>query len=124
MTFNETFYLDTYAIFEIIRGSKDYAKYRDTNKMLTVFNIIEMHYKILREFDTETARLYALKYNKHIVDFSLQDIFDANEFRAKNKHKKMSFTDCLGYVLAKKKRIKFLTGDKEFEGLENVEFVK
>ena len=33
-------------------------------------------------------------------------------------------TDCIGYILAKNIGIKFLTGDKEFENLDNVEFVK
>ena len=33
-------------------------------------------------------------------------------------------TDCIGYIMAKKLNIKFLTGDKEFENFLNVEFVK
>ena len=33
-------------------------------------------------------------------------------------------TDCIGYIIAKRLGMKFLTGDKEFEGFENVEFVK
>ncbi len=33
-------------------------------------------------------------------------------------------TDCIGYIFAKQLGIKFLTGDKEFENLDNVEFVK
>ena len=36
----------------------------------------------------------------------------------------VSMTDCVGYILAKQLGIKFLTGDKEFEHLDNVEFVK
>ena len=32
--------------------------------------------------------------------------------------------DCIGYILAKRLSIKFLTGDKEFEKLDDVEFVK
>ena len=37
------------------------------------------------------------------------------EFRLKWKDRKVSMTDCIGYVMAKRLGIKFLTGDKEFE---------
>ncbi len=46
------------------------------------------------------------------------------QFRLKWKDRKVSIPDCIGYVMAKNLDIKFLTGDKEFEGLDNVEFVK
>ena len=38
--------------------------------------------------------------------------------------RKLSMTDCIGYMMAKQWGIKFLTGDKEFEDMENVEYVK
>ena len=46
------------------------------------------------------------------------------KFRYNNKKKEMSMTDCISYFMAKELGIKFLTGDKEFENLENVEFAK
>ena len=49
---------------------------------------------------------------------------EAIRFRKEKKKKNMSYTDCIGYVYAKKHGMKFLTGDKEFAHLENVEFVK
>jgi hypothetical protein len=36
----------------------------------------------------------------------------------------LSYVDALGYVIATKMKIKFLTGDNAFEGMENVEYVK
>ena len=33
-------------------------------------------------------------------------------------------TDCVGYVVAKRVGVKFLTGDREFKDMPNVEFVK
>jgi len=33
-------------------------------------------------------------------------------------------TDCVGYVLAIRNNLKFLTGDEKFENKKNVEFVK
>jgi len=46
------------------------------------------------------------------------------QFRIKNRHKNLSMTDCISYIMAKRLGIKFLTGGKEFKNLENVEFVK
>jgi len=46
------------------------------------------------------------------------------KFRKKNKKRNLSYTDCIGYVYATENDLIFLTGDKEFENLENVEFVK
>ena len=59
-----------------------------------------------------------------IASVNKRTIIEAMYFRAKNKNKKFSMADCISYFMAKNLGIKFLTGDKEFEGLENVEFVK
>ena len=45
-------------------------------------------------------------------------------FKIKNIKRSLSYADCIGYIIALRYGIKFLTGDKEFETLENVEFVK
>jgi predicted nucleic acid-binding protein len=46
------------------------------------------------------------------------------KFRLKEKAKRLSYVDAIGYQLALEKNAKFLTGDKEFKGMKNVEFVK
>ena len=51
-------------------------------------------------------------------------IKEANEFRLKNYRRDLSYVDCIGYILARKLNAKFLTGDKQFENFEGVEFVK
>ena len=45
-------------------------------------------------------------------------------FRIDNKGKNFSFFDCVGYVFAIENNIKFITGDREFQSMEGVEFVK
>ena len=39
-------------------------------------------------------------------------------------NKKLSIPDAIGYTVAKRLGIKFLTGDKEFEHMEDTEFIK
>ena len=38
--------------------------------------------------------------------------------------KKLSTPDSFGYITAQKYGLKFLTGDKQFKGMNGVEFVK
>ena len=58
------------------------------------------------------------------IDFNGEDIKKAAELRAEHKKRDLSMTDCIGFALAERLGIKFLTGDKEFENFDNVEFVK
>ena len=51
-------------------------------------------------------------------------IKEANELKLKINRRDVSYVDCLGYTLAKKLGVKFLTGDEQFKDMENVEFVK
>jgi predicted nucleic acid-binding protein len=54
------------------------------------------------------------------------DYLNASEFRlsANRTGKKLSLVDALGYSYSRKLGIKFLTGDKEFSGMENIEYAK
>jgi predicted nucleic acid-binding protein len=47
-------------------------------------------------------------------------------FRLKMKRgkKNLSYVDALGYIIAEKLGVKFLTGDNAFDGMDNVEYVK
>ena len=59
-----------------------------------------------------------------LIDYDFTIIKEAAIMRVIHKKRNISMTDCVGYCTAKKLGIPFLTGDKEFEFLENVEFVK
>ena len=64
------------------------------------------------------------EYSKCVVNFNIDDIKDTTKLKIKYAKRKLSIPDSIGYVMAKRLKIKFLTGDKMFEDLENVEFVK
>lgn len=87
---------------------------------------MELYYKSLRDFGKKLADKFYARFLDYAIDFDDGIIKEAMEFRLnmKNKGKDLSYTDCIGYILAKKKKVKFLTGDKEFKNLPNVEFVK
>ncbi len=58
------------------------------------------------------------------IDYDKNTIEMASRLKLQYKRRNLSMTDCIGYTIAKNLGIKFLTGDKEFQDLENVEFVK
>ena len=120
----EEYFFDTYAIFEIIGGNKSYEKYTDKIITLTKLNIFELFYNALKDFGEQEANKIIEIYYPSVVEYNKEVIKEAAKLRLKYKKKDLSMADCIGYIVAKKLGIKFLTGDKEFEDLENVEFVK
>lgn len=120
-----SFFFDTYALFEIIEGNPNYERYSKGISLITTkLNLMELHYGLLRTEGKEVADKYYNYYLKFTIDFSDEDIKRANELRLQMKKQDISYVDCLGYIIAKRCGAKFLTGDKEFEGMDNVEFVK
>ena len=118
------FLFDTYAIIEIIKGNKNYERYLDSEFIINDFIITELSYWIIKEHGVELLDRYVDKYKKFVKRIETETIKKAMEFRYRNKNKKLSTTDCVSYIQAKELGIKFLTGDKEFEKLDGVEFVK
>ncbi len=78
----------------------------------------------MKDFGFEKAEELLQRFKKFVVDFDDTDIKFAANFRFDNKKSNLSMADCIGYVVAKRLHVKFLTGDKQFEHFENVEFVK
>ncbi len=70
------------------------------------------------------AEKYYQKFLPFCYEITDDIIKSACEFRLINKEKELSYVDCIGYIIAKKLNIKFLTGDKDFENINNVEFIK
>lgn len=120
----EIFFFDSYAIIEIIKGNINYLNYADAIIIITQLNLFEVYYGILREGTEYDADLFMRKYRQYVLDYDESVIKNAAKFRLEYKKRNLSMTDCIGYCLAKKWGIKFLTGDKEFERMEQVEFVK
>ena len=122
-TTKKSFVFDTYALIEIAKRSKPYEQYLSCDMIINNFIFAEYCYDLLKtEGKIDSKRVEELK--KRIKSIEPQWIIEAMVFRYANKKQKMSTTDCISYIMSQKLGIPFLTGDKEFEGLPNVEFVK
>ncbi len=120
----KVFLADTYALIELVGGNINYKPYLNHVLLTTKFNLIELYYHFLHDYDKETADKYLKLYSNFVILISYNCIRDGMEFKLKNKKEKLSYVDCIGYARAKELNIKFLTGDNKFENKENVEFVK
>ena len=118
------FFWDSYAIIEIVKGNINYFSYGDEQIIFSIFNLVEIYFAILRDFGKKTAEGIYEKYYPAVINIPDNILKEAMEFRLKNKTKRLSYADCIGYMYALRNNMFFLTGDKEFENLKNVEFVK
>ena len=119
-----TYFFDTYAIIEIIKENKNYKPYSREEIITSILNLGELYYALLRDFDEKLANEWKEKLKECYLNINEGIVINAMKFKFENKNKNFSFIDCISYVLAKENNLKFLTGDKEFEDLDNVEFVK
>ncbi len=123
------YFFDTYALHEIEEGSDNYLQFsQDVGIVTTSLNLMELYYSCLVKESQAAAEEKFSHFRPFCIEASDEVLKEAAMMRAQMKAKlnksNLSYVDCIGYVLAKKLKVKFLTGDREFEGLDNVEFVK
>lgn len=116
-------FFDSYALFEIMNGNPAYERLKDEIIITSALNIGELYYGILKTGD-KSGEDWLAQLKPDLIEIDIETMKNAMKFRYANRQKKLSMVDCVGYSLAQKLRMPFLTGDKEFEGLPNVEFVK
>ncbi|MBS3150934.1 type II toxin-antitoxin system VapC family toxin [Candidatus Woesearchaeota archaeon] len=122
------YYFDSYALIELTKGSENYKPYIYTEGIFTFLNLIECYHSWFSELGEEKANFYFSLFKKYCVPVVDDDIKKGVKLRIQmrnqDKFQKPSFADCIGYVIALRFGVKFLTGDNAFKNMENVEFVK
>jgi uncharacterized protein len=119
------FFYDSYAIIEYLNNNPRFVPYFENHTgILTAFNLVEVYYSALLSAGKEKADVTFDILYPLVVEPSKVVLKQAMVFRMQQKKQKLSYADCVGYYIAQERKIKFLTGDKQFEGLKNVEFLK
>jgi predicted nucleic acid-binding protein len=119
------FFYDSYAIIEYLKGNKKYQKYfKEPIGVTTRLNLMEVYYSLLG--NEEYAEEIYSSFLSVVIDLSDVDIRNAMKKRKelKQQGQNISYADAIGYSISIERKIKFLTGDREFKDLPNVEFVK
>jgi len=121
-----SYFIDTYAMIEYLSGNKRYSKYFDQELHTSKLNLMELYFLVLREHGEDIAERSYTTFRAFETGFNDADVKEAMKMRLRLKAGKthLSYADALGYQLAKRLGVKFLTGDAAFEVLPNVEFVR
>ena len=118
------YFYDTYAVMELGKGNPQYKPFENQPFVMSVMNVGELYQISLREQGKEAADKWFTTFTAELLEITPEIMVKAVYFRFLNKKKNISLTDAVGYILALKHKLKFLTGDKEFRNLPNVEFIK
>ena len=122
------YYADTYALVEILKGNPVYQRYAEGALLTSEFNILELAYALVRDYGSRRALeiIRAVRTYVTIIRALDEDCVRASMLRLelRKRGKNLSLIDALGYAIAKRLSIPFLTGDQEFENLEGVEYVR
>lgn len=116
--------LDTYALVEIVRNNPKFEKYVSQEIILNNLTLAEFYGVLLREHGEKTADYWFKKLERFSFQVPKEILIEAVKFKHKYRKQKISFFDAVGYIFSLKHGLKFVTGDKEFEKLPNVEFIK
>lgn len=85
---------------------------------------MELHYGLVISLGEARADHYYDKFRPYVIPIGNDLLKTASKFRAHSRKKNFSYIDCIGYCMARMRNARFLTGDKQFEGMEGVEYVK
>ena len=121
---HEKYLFDTFAIVEILNGNPHYQPFLESGMVINDFVYAEVAYYFFQRFPWSKALEFLQPLPAVCLRADPPIVNEAMRLRLQWKKRKVSTTDCISYVMAKKVGIKFLTGDKQFEGEENVEFVR
>jgi len=119
-----SYFFDTYALVEITKNNENYNKYVSYPIVTTTLNLSEFYFYLLSNLDKEKVDDIVGEFNFSFLEINEETAKEAAKFRKINYKRKLSYVDCIGYILSKKTGFKFLTGDEFFENVKNVEFAK
>jgi len=122
---NEVTYLfDSYALIALYEKDPAYEPFATVNAATTYLHVLETYYALSREgYSTSEIEEFFQVLTSLCINLDFNWIPLAVAFKKKHHKKKLSYADCIGYVVAQQQSMLFLTGDKEFEHIQGVKFV-
>jgi predicted nucleic acid-binding protein len=114
-------------MLEFLGGNRAYLKYIPGTELGTsILNLIELYYHALRDGGEKKADDSYRFFRQYEMQVKPMDIRNSMKFRLSSRARKtdLSYADAIGYSMADRLNMKFLTGDNAFYDMPNVEFVK
>jgi hypothetical protein len=118
-------FFDTYALYQIGKGINSYLPFvKHAQPKTTLMNLYEMYYIFCKEGQERIAEQFFERLLPHCIEILPEDVKNAAIFRLKHIKHDFSYIDALGYCIALRKGLLFLTGDDAFKNFEQVTFIK
>ena len=118
------YFFDTYAVIEMHLANPNYESFSNYPIIISDLNIGEIYLFLVRNYGKSVALELLSGYSFKIASLSSELVIEAADFKFKHKEKRLSWADCIGYVVSRQQNLLFLTGDIQFRGMPDVEFVK
>ncbi|MDE1819965.1 MAG: PIN domain-containing protein [Euryarchaeota archaeon] len=118
---------DSYAFFEHVGGNPRYQRvFHERDVVTTAMNVLEVYHVLRRQLAPEVALKHAQACLSYVTDVPREVALAAAEFKEDmvTRKRNCSYIDAWGYEAARALGRKFLTGDRAFEGIAHVEFLK
>jgi predicted nucleic acid-binding protein len=122
-----SYFADSYALIEMLKGNKNYRSFQSERLITTEFNICEVGFAVCRDYPANAPQVLKTVRKMVTLQATRDEDYCSGAARRKQesgKGKKLSTIDCVGYSVANRLNIQFLTGDREFADMENVQFVR
>ena len=116
--------LDTYALVEIHEQNPKFLSLLNEDIVITDVTMAEFYMILYREHDNITADYWHRKLQTFCQPVPRNILIKAVQLRVDARKQDLSFFDCVGYTFALENNMDFVTGDKEFEKMKNVQFMK
>ncbi len=111
-------------MWEIHLQNPKYSEVTSQQYVITDLTLVEFYYTLLRTYNEQTAEYWLKRLRPYVIPLDLDTLIKAAQFRHRNKSKNLSMYDCVGYVFSIQNNHEFVTGDKEFENMPGVLFIR
>ncbi|MFH1290456.1 MAG: PIN domain-containing protein, partial [Nanoarchaeota archaeon] len=111
-------------LVEIANGNPKFTGYINSDFVITDLTLAEFYAVLLREEGEQVADYWFKKLERYAKSLDKETLIEAIKFRYAHRKTNISFFDAAGYVFSVKNGYYFVTGDKEFEKFDFVEFKK
>src|SRR3989338_5064994 len=105
------YFLDTYALIEVVKGSPAYTKYAKVEGYTSLLNLYEFYFLLLRSHGEAVAKEKFDLFKQVRIEIRDAHIFLAASFKLMHNKLDISYADALGYAIAEAEGLHFLTGD-------------
>lgn len=117
----QRYFFDASAMIRVLEEDPLFEAYKEEPVVTDIGHAYEFARYLLKRYGAARAReiLHGLRMDR--VEPTSDDLVEASKLAA--RHSAMSAQDALGYTLARRVKMTFLTTDRAFRGMPGVEIV-